>query len=403
MSKLLQGIRIARVSTIPFFVFTQLRAQLEALAEAGAQVSIISSDDELSNNLQMIEGCEYHSLSIAREISFFADLLTLFRLWKLFRREQFEIVHSTTPKAGLLCAIAGKLAGVPVCVHTYTGQPWVTMKGIKKALVKYSDKLMALLNTCCYTDSFSQRDFLIQNKIANLEYLKVIGSGSLAGVDTGRFSVNNNSDESKEQLKKSLNIDPSTKVLLFVGRVTREKGVFELIDAVHLLLKASHNVVLLIVGPFELYNEEEIRHHAQKHCGNKVIFAGFQDRPEDFMAISDLLCLPSYREGFGTVVIEAAAMELPVVGTKIYGLTDAVVDGVTGILIEPKNSSQLFEALNRLLSDNELRLEMGLQAKKRAINDFDIKNFNTLLIQEYLKLIKNSKAKIVNKVDSLNF
>lgn len=388
MSKLLQNIRIARVSTIPFFVFTQLRTQLEALADAGAQVSIISSDDELSENMQAINGCMYKPISISREISLFADVVTLIKLWKLFRREQFHIVHSTTPKAGLLCAIAAKLACVPVCIHTYTGQPWVTMKGIRKALVKYSDKLIALFNTCCYTDSFSQRDFLIKNKITRSERLRIIGSGSLAGVDTERFCLDNFSDEDRRQLKESLKINDSTKILLFVGRVTEEKGIFELIEALYQLLKIGHDVVLVIVGPFEQNNEDKIRAYAKQYCDSRVIFAGFQEKPEYFMAISALLCLPSYREGFGTVVIEAAAMQLPVIGTKIYGLTDAVVDGVTGVLVEPRNSKQLADTLARLLSDTSLRIQMGIQAKNRALNDFDSKNYNKLLIQEYRKLIK---------------
>lgn len=399
MSNLLQNIRIARVSTIPFFVFTQLSAQLESLTDSGAKVSVISSEGELSDTLQMIKGCIFQPVPIAREIRFFADIATLVTLWKLFRKEQFHIVHSTTPKAGLLCAIAAKLAGIPVCVHTYTGQPWVTMKGIKKALVKYSDKLVAWFNTRCYTDSFSQREFLIKNKIVREHKLQVIGNGSLAGVNTERFCRNNFSDENKTKLKESLGISDSTKILLFVGRVTAEKGIFELIDAVNMLLKSAHDVVLLVVGPFELYNEEMVRTYAQQHVGDKVIFTGFQEKPESFMAISDLLCLPSYREGFGTVVIEAAAMQLPTVGTRIYGLTDAVVENVTGLLVEPKNSNQLYSALERLLSEPELRTQMGEQARDRALTDFDSKNCNSYLIEEYRKLLKNSKSRKLKELD----
>lgn len=392
MNNSLQNIRIARVSTIPFFILTQLRTQLEDLVDARADVSVISSAGELSEDLQIVRGCRFHFLSIAREIRFFSDVVTLVRLWRLFRKEKFHIIHSTTPKAGLLCAIAAKLAGTPVCIHTYTGQTWVTMKGIKKTLVKYSDKLIAWFNTCCYTDSFSQREFLIENKIICLDKIHVIGSGSLAGVDTGRFSLDNFSDEDQSQLKESLKINNSTKILLFVGRVTEEKGIFELIGALHQLLKTGHDVVLVVVGPFEQNNEDKIRTYAKQYCEDRVIFTGFQEKPERFMAISDLLCLPSYREGFGTVVIEAAAMQLPVIGTKIYGLTDAVVDGVTGVLVEPRNSKQLADTLARLLADTSLRIQMGIQAKNRALNDFDSKNYNKLLIQEYRKLINEAEG-----------
>lgn len=394
MSNLLQNIRIARVSTIPFFVFTQLRAQLEALADAGAQVSIVSSDDELSGNMQMIEGCTFQPVFIAREISFFSDVVTLIKLWKLFRKERFHIVHSTTPKAGLLCAIAAKLASVEICVHTYTGQLWVTMKGIKKYMVMWSDKLIACLNICCYTDSFSQRDFLIKHKIIAPEKLKVIGSGSLAGVNVTRFFQERYSELDRKQLRETLGITEATKVLLFIGRITKEKGIYELIDATHHVLKRGHDVVLLVIGPFEQRNENEIRTHAQKLCPDRVIFTGFTEEPERFMAISELLCLPSYREGFGTVVIEAAAMGLPVVGTKIYGLTDAVIDGTTGILVEPQNSAQLTDALEQLLVDDVRRQLMGEQARKRALKEFDSKHCSALLIDEYIKLLKAVKSKI---------
>ncbi len=393
MNNVLQDIRIARVSTIPFFVFTQLRTQLEALNEAGADVSIISSD-ESSEDLQKIKGCKFQPLSITREIQLFADFVTLIKLWKLFRKEQFHIVHSTTPKAGLLCSIAAKLAGVPVCIHTYTGQPWVTMTGIKKLIVKYSDKLISWLNPYSYTDSFSQRDFLIKNKIVSLKKLKVIGSGSLAGVNIERFDAQKFSEFNRKELKNTLKINDSCRVLLFVGRVTKEKGIFELIDSIHNLLQMGHDVVLLVVGPFEKNNEETIRAYSNRLCSDKIIFIGYDTMPERFMAISDLLCLPSYREGFGTVVIEAAAMGLPTVGTEIYGLTDSIVNNSTGMLVEPGNTKHLTETLDNLLNDNKKIKKLGLQAKNRAIAEFDSKKCHKLLIDEYIGLLEYREVRL---------
>lgn len=390
MEQILNNIRIARVSTVPFFIVTQLKSQLEALTESGAEVTIVASNDDLSDNLTLINKCSFKPVSIPRQIHLITDFMALIKLWNLFRKEQFSIVHSTTPKAGLLCSIAAKLAGVPICIHTYTGQPWVTMSGIKKYIAKFSDKLIARLNIGCYTDSVSQKDFLIQQKIIQPNKLKVIGSGSLAGVSLSRFSQTNFTDAERKQLKHSLGIDDSKQVLLFIGRITKEKGVFELIDAMHQLLKKTADIVLLIVGPFEQQNEQSIREYAQKLCANQVIFTGFDAKPERFMAISDLLCLPSYREGFGTVVIEAAAMGIPVVATKIYGLVDAVIDGVTGVLVEPQNSIQLAQALEALLSNKQLRQKMGEQAKLRAEKDFDSRYCNQLLINEYKMLLMSS-------------
>lgn len=396
MGNTLKDIRIARVSTVPFFVFTQLRAQLDALSSAEAEVYIVTSNDDLSDSVKTIDGCAFNPIYIAREISLWADCLALFKLWKFFREKRFHIVHSTTPKAGLLCAIAAKFAGVPVRIHTFTGQPWVTMSGIKRWIVQRCDKLIAQLNILCYTDSFSQRDFLIQNKIISSEKLKVIGRGSLAGVDVKRFSKDRFSTIEKNELKKVLHIDSEAKILLFIGRVTREKGVFELFDAVESLLKKEIKIELVVVGPFEQHNEVEIREAAQKSGGNKIHFMDFQAEPERFISIADLLCLPSYREGFGTVVIEAAAMGVPVVGTKIYGLKDAIVDEVTGILVESQNKEQLEQAIEQLITDNVLRDRLGKQAHERALADFDSYHFNKMLIEEYKNLLCRYEKEVRN-------
>ena len=390
MTTALNNIRIARVSTIPFFVFTQLRDQLDALAAAGAEVSVITSDDELTNTLHTLKSCRFQPVYIAREINLWLDLMALVKLWRLFRKERFQLVHSTTPKAGLLCALAAKLAGTPVCIHTFTGQAWVTMTGLKKKVVQWSDKLIARLNRVSYTDSVSQRDFLIKNKITTLDKIKVIGSGSLAGVDVVRFSLKHFSSEDKQQLKISLQLDNAAKVLLFVGRVTREKGIYELFEALQQVRQKGLNVALIVVGPFEQHNEAVIRELAQASGGDNIHFVGFQTAPEQYIAIADVLCLPSYREGFGTVVIEAAAMKVPVVGTSIYGLSDAVVDGVTGVLVEPRNSAQLAQAIERLVVDEAFRLQLGEQAYQRALAEYDSREFNKLMVQEYNKLLENT-------------
>ena len=137
----LQGVRVARVSTISFSTLTQLCPQLEAINRVGGQITIITSEDELSDELRKLEFCSFKLIHIARKISIFSDMASLFKLWKLFRSQRFDIVHSITPKAGFLCAIASRLARIPIRLHTYTGQPWVTMQGMKKNIVKFCDKV----------------------------------------------------------------------------------------------------------------------------------------------------------------------------------------------------------------------------------------------------------------------
>ncbi|OHE76500.1 MAG: glycosyl transferase family 1 [Verrucomicrobia bacterium RIFCSPHIGHO2_12_FULL_41_10] len=386
----LQNRRIARVSTIPFSMLTQMRPQLEAIHQAGGEITLIASADALGDELKQLNYCAFKPTYISREINFFADLLTLFRLWELFGKQRFDIVHSITPKAGLLCAIAARLAGIPIRLHTYTGQPWVTMHGFKKFIVKYCDKLISMLTTQCYTDSLSQKHFLIQNKIINAEKIKVLGSGSLAGIDLARFNQDNFSAADKRDFRKQLDIQEKTLVFIFVGRVTEDKGVYELLESTSHLLALGYDIALLIVGPFEQRLEREIPPLAHKLCGNKVICTGFSKEPERFMAIADVLCIPSYREGFGTVVIEAAAMGLPTIGTNIYGLTDAVVDGETGILVDSKNVLQLTATMKQLADNSELRKQLGECAKKRAVAEFDSQVCGKMMVMEYNALLNKS-------------
>ena len=387
--KQLQNISVARVSTVPFYILTQLDEQISAIIDSGAEVSVVSSEKKIDDNFDLTGNYEFIAIYIPREISISKDLLALFKLWKLFRVRKFNIVHSTTPKAGFLCAVAARLANIPIRLHTYTGQTWVTLKGIKKRVVKICDKVIGIVNTRCYTDSFSQQRYLVENKVIGKKNLFVLGNGSLAGVNIQRFSKERFPAGELAEFKAHLNINKNEKIILYVGRITREKGIYELIDAFEVLLKKQPEATLVLVGPIEADMGPEFEPSVKKRCTNKVLFTGFSIEPERYMAIADIFCLPSYREGFGTVVIEAGSMGLPVIGTKIYGLTDAIIDGETGILVTPQNSLELVTALERLINDDELRFKMGENAKARARNDFDSKVCNQLLITEYQNLIFN--------------
>ncbi len=385
MTELL-GIKVARVATTTFSTLTQLCPQLEAIHNAGCEITIISTKDELSTSFSRLDFVKFKPIMIRREISLLIDLISLFRLSYFFVTNKFNIVHSITPKAGLLCAIAAKLACVPVCLHTFTGQPWVTKRGFKRTLLQFCDRVIGRLNTCCYADSISQRDFLIENNICSPDKIKVLGSGSLAGIDLARFSQDNFSCEEKSTLRSTLGLNEKTNIILFVGRITEEKGVYELISAFK-NINHIENKALLVVGDFENQIEESIRSHAKSLCGEKIIFTGFTHKPEQYIAIADVLCLPSYREGFGTVVIEAAAMGVPTVGTRIYGLSDAIIDGVTGILVEPKQVEKLTGALISILDDHDLRNKLSENAKYRAQKEFDSRQFSRLVVEEYRRFI----------------
>ena len=379
----LDKIGIIRVSTVVFFVDTQLHSQIQYLINSGAKATVIASESSLNRE---IDDCNYVSIEIPRSINLVKDIIALFRLWRVFRSNKFQIVHSTTPKAGLLCAVAGKLAGIPIRLHTFTGQPWVTLNGTKCFLAKSADKVIGLLNSHCYTDSNSQKQFLIDQSIVSSTKLSVLGEGSLAGVDTRRFSSSRFSEDNRRAYKAELGIPLGAMVLLFVGRIVVDKGVVELVRAFEELINQNSNVHLLMVGPQEL-TESELGIGEKSNLKNKIVFTGYTDIPEKYMSISDLLCIPSYREGFGTVVIEAAAMGLPAIGSNIYGLSDAIVDGSTGFLVEVKHIDKLRGAILYLLENDTVRKKMGLAAQLRANTQFSNTVVNQLLVEEYISLL----------------
>jgi glycosyltransferase involved in cell wall biosynthesis len=351
----------------------------------------VASDEPERIEFDGLAGVSYRAIDIPRSIAPWRDLVALVRLLFFFRQRQIQIVHSTTPKAGLLTAVAAWLAGVPIRLHTFTGQPWVTMHGLKRSLARGSDKLIGVLNTRCYTDSPSQRLFLIAEGIVSAQKLDVIGAGSLAGVDTKRFCRDHFTQLECDTLKDVLGIPHHAPVLLFVGRITADKGVRELLLAFQQLNATSRDAHLVFVGHFDTESgmSNSVTRQDVENIKN-VHVVDYTNKPEAYFAIADILCLPSYREGFGTVVIEAAAMGVPTVGTEIYGLSDAVVQGETGILVPPRNVEELAAALQKLLSDTPLRANMGAAAQRRAREQFDAQRFNQLVAAEYASLLERA-------------
>lgn len=388
--KSLDGIRICVISTVPFFIETQLLDQIKYLLSCGAKVSVVSSPAAESSAIKKLPLVTYHEILMSRGVDPLRDIYSLILLtWYLLRNTQ-DIIHSTTPKAGFLAAVAAKITGVRIRLHTFTGQAWVGLKGVKKCVAKLSDKTIGFLNTHCFADSPSQCRFLIDQKIVYSGHISVLGSGSLAGVSLSRFDPDRFSEDAKNALKNSLGIPLEAKILLFVGRINEDKGIRELLQAFGMIeLGVCGEVHLLMVGPLDHgsgvgkgISEQTLKMIPRVH------WVGFSEAPEQYMAISDFLCLPSYREGFGTVVIEAGAMGLPAVGTKIYGLSDAVEDGVTGCLVHAKQVVELAIVINELLSDNERLKLLGLAARKRAIEHFDSALINRTLVNKYQAFLR---------------
>jgi glycosyltransferase involved in cell wall biosynthesis len=334
--------------------------------------------DNISNKINVV------NLPIERDINLFADLKALFLLISVFYKNGFSIVHSVSPKAGLLSAIAAWITRTPNRLHTFTGQVWVTKKGVNRWFLKLLDRIIVMLNTNILVDSFSQQDFLIKENVLSKHSSIVLGLGSISGVDVNRFLP---SKTHRRLIRKQLNIKNDCLIFLFVGRLKKEKGVFELVEAFKNVSTNYDNVALLIVGPDEEGLRQELIEHLGS-CKEFIRFVDFTKTPEQYMAASDIFILPSYREGFGSVVIESASCGLPSIGSNIYGLSDAIKVDETGLLVPVRSSKHLERAMLKLLNNDKLRNEMSLNARKRAIHHFSQDDITLKILQLYKGLMK---------------
>lgn len=390
------GARVGVVTSVPFFLVTQLRGQLRSLQKRGIYVLAITAIGPELAQIMWGKRLKHVAVDIRRRPAPWRDVLALIKMVAIFRRHKLHVVHSTTPKAGLLTAIAAWLARVPVRLHTFTGQQWVTMSGPLRWVSRWSDRMIARLNTRVYADSPSQRQFLIDERIVPADRIGIIGAGSLAGVDMRRFSRDRFTVAQREKLRIKLGVAPEAVIVTFIGRITGDKGIHELLGAISSLRDQGHRVDLVLIGPMDSALETSRSERADtigtRLWRLKYIHAvGYTDVPEHYLTITDILCLPSYREGFGTVVIEAAAMGVPTVGTRITGLSDAVIDEVTGLLVPPRDADALAVALRRLIADPVLRRRLGEAAHKRCAEQFDSGIANRKLVEEYARLLSAAR------------
>ena len=330
------------------------------------QLSLVCAGDGSDLHSDILGVSHFQSIPIQREIAPIKDLYALYQLFLLLRSNQFELINSITPKAGLLAMIAAYLSGVPVRIHTFTGQVWANKKGFTRFLLKLMDRITAFLATHVLADSFSQRIFLINQGIVAQEKIQVLEYGSISGVDSERFKPD---ALVRWELRSQLAIPEDAVVALFAGRLTRDKGILDLVAAFNQASAIAPNLHLFIVGPDEQSLAKELQNLAPKAL-DRLHLLGHTAEPEKMMAAADFFCLPSYREGFGSVVIEAAAAGLPALASNIYGLTDAVDEGNTGFLHEVRSIEEISSLLVTYTLDSELRLKMGENARKRALEFF---------------------------------
>ena len=372
--------KLCYVATIPAVVHAFLRVHIQAAADKYEVTVICNSDDK-----HLLDGlnARFIFLPIERKPSPWSDMLVLIRLYFLFRCERFDIVHSIMPKTGMLAMLAARLARVPIRIHTFTGQVWVTKHGAQRMLLKWFDKLIGSLAIYVLADSPSQREFLLNEKVLQPDKAKVIGAGSICGVDPLRFHPESNFSK---KIRHDLGIAQDAVIILFVGRLCRDKGVLDLATAFTKIAKKHPDVVLLLVGAEEDVSFSRIQEIC--HAENKRLhYVSFTTTPEHYMMAADVFCLPSYREGFGMTIIEAAACNVPAVATRIYGIIDAIEDGETGLLFTPGDVDALTQTLLKMITENDLRQQMGNAARVRALKLFSSETITEKMLALYDELL----------------
>lgn len=374
--------RIAIVVSSPLAAKVFMRDHIRALSEIH-EVTVFSNMQNPCELAGVWNRVHLQKMQIEREIALFRDFLTLWRIWRALRRGHFDVVHSVTPKAGLMAMVGGLLAGVPHRIHTFTGQVWATRRGFSRWLLKNIDRIIAFAASRILVDSPSQRVFLLAEHVICDNKSSVLCDGSIAGVNLQRFRPN---PEARRAVRQTLGIDDAIPLLLFIGRLKSDKGVVDLLRAYISLEAASVHSTLLIVGPDEEGLRDFMEKLVQTHR-NTLWFIPHTDEPERYMAAADVLCLPSSREGFGNVIIEAAACGVPAVATRIYGIIDAVEDRRTGLLYDPGNIGDLRKHLQRLIEDREYRIRMGQAAHERVVRIFPQERLTSALLALYEDLL----------------
>jgi glycosyltransferase involved in cell wall biosynthesis len=375
--------KIIRVTTVPQSM-NLIKGQISYL-KGEFEVELISSSGDIFKDIADRENVKFHIVEMKRSISPIRDLMSIINMYRLLRKEKPYIIHSMTPKAGMVSMIASFFARVPHRIHTFTGLIFPTCTGLKKKILIIVDKITCLCATKIIPEGNGVKRDLLHSNITKKQ-LAVIGNGNVNGIDTSHFSRDIISSTNLNQLKAKLGIKVDEFVFLSVGRVVRDKGIIELVTAFKRLSSMYPKSKLVILGDFERDLDPIPNEIEQEIINNKaIIYCGYENDVRPYFAISDLFVFPSYREGFPNVVLQAGAMEVPAIVTDINGSNEIIEDGVNGLIIPSKDSNVLFEKMQHLyLNSNEL-----MELKKNCRNIIVKKYEQSFVWKEMLKMYKS--------------
>jgi glycosyltransferase involved in cell wall biosynthesis len=384
--------KILRIVTAPISMNIILKGQLAYMNQHFEVVGVTAYDEKHFNEIKNREGIRMHAVSLARAISPLQDLKALWQIIRIIRHERPDIVHSHTPKAGLLGMLAAWLLRVPVRMHTVGGMPLMEVTGLKRRLLNLLERITYGCAHRVYPNSKGLFEFIVEQKFCPPTKLKVLANGGSNGINTDHFSPDfwPNALEERQKMRQSLGITESDLVFCFVGRIAREKGMGELLTAFERLQK-HHSIKLILVGTFEKHYGVLDAQVVQAIENNPdILFLGRFDDVRPYYALSDVFVFPTYREGFPNALLEAGAMQLPCIATDINGCNEIVQHRRNGLLIPPKSEVALHDAMLEMIAQPDERTQLAQQARQDIVAMFRREFVWNSLLEEYRNLLKNA-------------
>ena len=384
-----EHLRVVHVCAIDWTVQVMLKPQILALKQAGYDVYAMCTPGKYQQSLKE-SGIEIIPVDIRRSMTPIQDLKSLWQLYRNFRRGKFDIVHTHTPKVSLLGQMAAWLAGVPVIINTVHGFYFHDdMPTGKRNFYIFMEKIAAKFSSRILSQNSEDIETAIKLGICKPEMIRKLGNG----IDLNRFCRKRFDSNFGLTKRQQLGIPADAFVVGIIGRMVREKGYLELFEAVAKLVAKGYNIWLLGIGPDEPEKEDavHISDAARYGIDNRSIFCGHRDDVDELMTAMDVYALPSYREGYPRSAMEACAMSLPVIATNIRGCREVVLDGKNGFLVPVRDANALADAIEKLINDESLRINMGLQGRSRAECTFDEKKVIEIIKEEYQQLLDKAK------------
>ncbi len=380
--------KLIRITTVPISLDKLIEGQMKFMASHNFEVVGISSHGDLLEKVGKKEGVKVKGINMSRKITPIQDLKAVVKLYQFLKKEKPFIVHTHTPKAGIIGMLASYFAKVPYRLHTVAGLPLLEATGLKRKVLNAVEKITYNCATNVYPNSYGLKNIILDNRFANKEKLKVIGNGSSNGIDTSYFDPKLFSIKDKEDLKTKLEIKKTDFVFIFVGRIVSDKGMNELVTAFEKLSIENKKVKLLLVGPFEeqldpLQEKTKITIKNNK----QIISVGYQNDVRPYFAISNALAFPSFREGFPNVVMQAGAMGLPSIVSDINGCNEIIENNVNGKLIKLKSVFAIYDAMLEMYTDKQLYNLIKEKTRDVIKQRYERKLFWDLLLSEYNYLL----------------